>query len=112
MISAVTQHMLPHLSGVPHLHVNRPLVVQRRLKNIQKSLMHGQSCCFATLNPLLFALVVDFAVVVDFKSSCRHVVHDVSFSLCLPMVASNLDNSTEKPLQNYIGERKADTRAE
>ena len=25
MIGGVTQRMLPHLSGVPHLHVNRPL---------------------------------------------------------------------------------------
>ena len=24
MIVGVTRHMLPHLSGVPHLHVNRP----------------------------------------------------------------------------------------
>ena len=24
MIGGVTRHMLPHLSGVPHLHVNRP----------------------------------------------------------------------------------------
>ena len=26
MISGLTRHMLPHLSGVPHLHVNRPLI--------------------------------------------------------------------------------------
>ena len=25
MIGRVTRHMLPHLSGVPQLHVNRPL---------------------------------------------------------------------------------------
>ena len=25
MISGVTRHMLPHLSGVPHPHVNRPI---------------------------------------------------------------------------------------
>ena len=25
MIGRVARHMLPHLSGVPHLHVNRPL---------------------------------------------------------------------------------------
>ena len=25
MISGVTRHMLPHLSELPHLHVNRPL---------------------------------------------------------------------------------------
>ena len=25
MIGGVTRHMLPHLSGIPYLHVNRPL---------------------------------------------------------------------------------------
>ena len=25
MIGGVTRRMLPHLSGVPHLHINRPL---------------------------------------------------------------------------------------
>ena len=25
MIGGVTRHMLPHLCGIPHLHVNRPL---------------------------------------------------------------------------------------
>ena len=25
MLGGVTRHMLPHLPGVPHLHVNRPL---------------------------------------------------------------------------------------
>ena len=29
-------------------------VVQRRLRNVQKSVMHVQSCCFANLNRLLF----------------------------------------------------------
>ena len=29
-------------------------VVQRRLRNVQKSVMHVQSCCFANLNLLLF----------------------------------------------------------
>ena len=28
MLGEVTRHMLPHLPGVPHLHVNRPLVLQ------------------------------------------------------------------------------------
>ena len=27
MIGGVTYHMLLHLSGVPHLHVNRPLII-------------------------------------------------------------------------------------
>jgi len=26
MVGGVTRRMLPHLSGVPHLHVNRPLL--------------------------------------------------------------------------------------
>ena len=26
MLGGVTRHILPHLSGVPHLHVNRPLI--------------------------------------------------------------------------------------
>ena len=25
MLGGMTRHMLPHLPGVPHLHVNRPL---------------------------------------------------------------------------------------
>ena len=32
MIGGVTRRMLPHLSGVPHLHVNRPLEC-RKCKN-------------------------------------------------------------------------------
>ena len=28
MIGGVTRHMLPHLSGVPHLHGNRPLSIK------------------------------------------------------------------------------------
>ena len=35
-------------------------VVQRRLRNVQKSVMHVQSCCFANL--VIFALL--FAVIV------------------------------------------------
>ena len=31
MIGGVTRHMLPHLSGVPHLHVNRPLRIRNLL---------------------------------------------------------------------------------
>ena len=30
MIGGVTLRMLPHLSGVPHLHVKRPLVFRDR----------------------------------------------------------------------------------
>ena len=34
MIGGVTRGMLPHLSGVPHLHVNRPLFKQLTFKLI------------------------------------------------------------------------------
>ena len=31
MLGGVTRHMLPHLPGIPHLHVNRPLgIIYRR----------------------------------------------------------------------------------
>ena len=42
------------------------VVVQRRLRNVQKSVMHVQSCCFAYLNFLgfFFAVLVAVAVVV------------------------------------------------
>ena len=33
MIGGVTRQMLPHLSGVPHLHVNRPLVLILQTNN-------------------------------------------------------------------------------
>ena len=35
------------------------LVVQRQERNVQKMVMHVQSCCFADLNLLLFCLLVD-----------------------------------------------------
>ena len=46
-----------------HFHV---VVVQRRLRNVQKSVMHVQSRCFVNLNQLLFffAVLVAVAVVV------------------------------------------------
>ena len=40
------------------------LVVQWRQRNVQKSLMHVQSRCFANLNLVFFAFLVDLAVVV------------------------------------------------
>ena len=42
-----------------HLHV---MAVQRRQRNVQKSVMHVQSCCFANLNLLLFCRSVCVAV--------------------------------------------------
>ena len=43
--------MSPTKREIRHFHV---VVVQRRLRNVQKSVMHVQSCCFANLNLLLF----------------------------------------------------------
>ena len=34
MIGGVTRHMLPHLPGVPHLHVNRLLATNKRVRKI------------------------------------------------------------------------------
>ena len=39
------------------------VVVQRRLRNVQKCVMHVQRCCFADINVLLFAVLVAVAVV-------------------------------------------------
>ena len=33
MLGGVTRHMLPHLPGVPHLHVNRPQVRKKKKEN-------------------------------------------------------------------------------
>ena len=46
---------------IRHFHV---LVVQWRQRNEQKSLMRVQSCCFANLNLVFFAVLVDLTVVV------------------------------------------------
>ena len=47
-----------------HSHV---VVMQRQLTNVQKSIMHVQSCCFANLNPLLSC-----------RTLCRHRHHCLS----------------------------------
>ena len=47
-----------------HFHI---VVVQRRQRNVQKSMMHMQSCCFANLNLFLFC-----------SSYCRHCHHSLS----------------------------------
>ena len=43
MIGSVTHHMLPHLPGVPHLHVNRPL------GTIRVHLLHMPTECVAVI---------------------------------------------------------------
>ena len=40
------------------------VVVQRRLRNVQKSVMHVQSCFFANINHCFFAVLVAVAVAV------------------------------------------------
>ena len=44
---------------IRHFHV---VVVQRRLTNVQKSVMYVQSCCFANKSYRLFAVLVAVAV--------------------------------------------------
>ena len=39
-------------------------VVQRRQRNVQKSVMHVQSCCFANINPFAFFVVLIAVAVV------------------------------------------------
>ena len=46
---------------IRHFHV---VVVQRRQRNVQKSVMYVQSCCFANKSYRLFAVLVAVAVVV------------------------------------------------
>ena len=46
---------------IRHFHV---VVVQRRLRKVQKSVMHVQSCCFANLTYWLFAVLIAVVVVV------------------------------------------------
>ena len=46
---------------IRHFHV---VVVQRRLRNVQKSVMHVQSCCFPCPNLFHFAVLVAVTVVV------------------------------------------------
>ena len=64
------------------LHV---IVVQRRLRNVQKRLMHVQSCCFANLNPLLFScfhclssLMLTKKLLTNLKLSqqCQHCIYN------------------------------------
>ena len=46
---------------IRHFH---DVVVQRRLRKVQKSVMHVQSCCFANLTYCLFAVLIAVVVVV------------------------------------------------
>ena len=56
--------MLAKFSGVVFSYVMKRVreistfhvaVIQRWLRNVQKSVMHVQSCCFADINPLPFS---------------------------------------------------------
>jgi len=42
MIGGVTLYMLPHLSGVPHLHVNGPQVLFQIL-DVTKNVTHDET---------------------------------------------------------------------
>ena len=67
-------------------------IVQRRLRNVQKSVMHVQICCFANTNLFFFAGLVAVAVVVAklpivvVQKFCYHgnwTSHFSSFFLCV-----------------------------
>ena len=49
----VVTYSIKRASEIRKFHV---AVVQQRLRNVQKSVMHVQSCSFANLNLLLFAV--------------------------------------------------------
>ena len=75
MLGGVTRHVLPHLPGIPHLHVNRPLVgaIQRQ-RNVQKKCAARAKFVFF----LLFRLIIFFC-----RSCCRRgsALHDFIFCL-------------------------------
>ena len=66
MLGGVTRHVLPHLPGVPHLHVNRPLVgaIQRQ-RNVQKKCAARAKFVFFLLFRLINFFVVLVAVAVQ-----------------------------------------------
>ena len=55
MIGGVTCHMLPHLSGVPHLHVNRPLALQNSVVVVKNNGKERQKA--AARENLVFLLI-------------------------------------------------------
>ena len=71
---------------IRHFHV---VVVQRRLRNVQKSVMQVQSCCFANLNPLFFfpfslpspSSLLKLPLLVHSWSHSGHVGHQNRISL-------------------------------
>ena len=48
------------------------VVVKWWQRNVQKSMIHVQSCCFAILNLLLFAVFVDVAVAMSPRVGSNH----------------------------------------
>ena len=61
MIAGVTRHKLCHLRGVPHLHVNRPLVlINKNTKSLLTRDVH--TCAQAPCTPEKIALWTVFKV--------------------------------------------------
>ena len=58
---AVFHYSIKRAREVRKFHV---AVAQRRLRNVPKSMMHVQSCCFADINVFFFAVLVAVAVIV------------------------------------------------
>ena len=61
--SVVFTYSIKFAYGIRKFHV---ALVQRRQRNVQKSAMHVQSCCFVNKNLLIFAVLLAVDVVVCF----------------------------------------------
>ena len=57
MVGGVTCQMLPHLTGVPHLHVNRPLALQNSVVVVQNNGKERQKA--AARENLVFLLIIE-----------------------------------------------------
>ena len=51
MFGGVTRRMLPHLSGVPHLHINRPLLYNRYPLQLVLPTLTNYSINYTRLRP-------------------------------------------------------------
>ena len=96
---------------IGHFHF---VVVQRRLRNVQKSVMHVQSCCFANLNFLPFSLPLPVGLTLWTKSSNNIFCHFRAslvpvFSFGENDLYDQVDNSTGSSLRQWQTKVKAYT---
>ena len=92
MIGGVTRHKLPHLSGVPHLHVNRPFNIHRTCQTILffSNVTATLACIYLKLllvlyhhfregrgqghtGLVLFIIIVFFSSALKWNSSSSHI---------------------------------------